>query len=456
MFTEHDERNGLVRVYWQDVRKRAAHVDRHLVELVDALSPGKDFPLYLAYYPYGALIGDTKSPFIPKPGGGSYRLSATEAPPLIMEELGYGHDSAPLGLVLEKELEFFLDLKEIGMTLPWCIYRPGTFMSFSRVLSRNQKHIYAPNGVLSSSSGARSVFMLPNISCQANHSNLQRDFNLKHPPPRSLYDHWGIFKEIAMSKAMDCSWRSCILFFPQRWVDTIHSDKAWSFLKLYCHERAWQAYEQDRNRIYYDIAFSVIQKKRNLRPNPYLADTARHLFSIALGEAPGYVPASNNDTCPWDTIQKAYVGSYGLKKYRPIVMHPTHFDFEADGLPIYYSLQHPSTQVFAPKSRRTSSTLYEMRELYHIMHIFTEELASQHSMCAGSIMGHIAKQVTFHYFHNEEDPHQTVRPSAEIASSDPRFSCAAAHNASLDQFAADAKFVRGCISIVGKQSTRVP
>jgi len=51
-------------------------------------------------------------------------------------------------------------------------------------------------------------------------------------------------------------------------------------------------------------------------------------------------------------------------------MQPAHFYFENDKLPVYYSLQNPSTYAFSPKSRKLSSTLFEMRELAHIMRIF--------------------------------------------------------------------------------------
>lgn len=61
MFTAQDERKGLVRVYWKDVRDRVSNVEPHFTQLVDELNPDKSFPLYLAYYPYGAVDADTKA-----------------------------------------------------------------------------------------------------------------------------------------------------------------------------------------------------------------------------------------------------------------------------------------------------------------------------------------------------------------------------------------------------------
>src|SRR5580704_5442334 len=142
------------------------------------------------------------------------------------------------------------------------------------------------------------------------------------------------------------------MYFSEKWMEKLHTDKSWLQLKSYLHELAWNAFEYRRNQVYYDIAFSMIQKKRNLKPNPYLTDTARHLFTITLGDAPGYAPATDNNSLPLHTLQKVLVDSYGMKKYIPTIMKPCVYNFEKDKFPIYYSLQNPSTFAFSPKSRK--------------------------------------------------------------------------------------------------------
>lgn len=447
MITHEDNGKGLVKVYWKDIAKRVAKVEPEFAKLVNNLSPDKNYPLFLGYYPYGMYIGDTISLFVPGLSGGSYRLSDPKAPKEVIEHLGYGINSSPLGMVLDKELEFFLDLKCLGVTIPSQIYSPGSFFAISRILSKKKSRIYAPNGILSTTSGSRSVFMLPHIGCATNHSNLQRDFDVQSPTPKSLYEHWYLFKELLQSKIINCNWRSCIMFFSEKWIEKILNDKAWLSFRMHLHEFGW-LFEYNRNRIFYDIAFSTIQQTRNLKPNPYLADTAKHLFATALGAAPGYIPATSNDSLPWDSIQSIFTQSYGLKKYHPTVMQPKHFNFETDKQGVYYSLQHPSIQAFAPKSRKVSSTLFEMRELRHIMRIFTDELSNPQGICADTIMGKVAREIEFKYFHNEHDQHKAMMPSNNVINYDKRFKVVAPGNKVPGaKFACDAKFLRGCISI---------
>ena len=354
-------------------------------------------------------------------------------------------------MVLNKEIEYFIDLKTEGITIPWAVYSPGMFFSFSRNLSKDSSRTYSPNGVLSVTAGARSIFMLPNIGCTTNHANFQRDFNIRHVAPKSLYDHWHVFKEITDNKILECDWRACLLYFSEKWVTKIHTDEAWLPLKVYFHELAWKYFEYDRSRIYYEIAFCLIQKNRNLKPNPYLTDTARHLFAVAMGDAPGYTPACNENAAPTSLLQKVYVDSYGMKKYLPTIMKPSKFSFENDSLPTYYSLQNPSTFIFSPKSRSASSTQFEMRELQHIMNTFLNELQNNRSICSETVLNEIAKYTEFSYYHNKEDKHNIIQSSAAMFHVDKRFNTKSHYHSSPGaKFAADAPFVRGCISIKSK------
>ncbi len=447
-----DENRGILKVYWEDIRDRVAKVEPDVVPIIDELSPDQSYPLYITYYPYGTLIGDTKHLFLPNTEGELHCLSDSSTAKDVQNDLVYGKDSSPLGMVLDKNVEVFIDLKSENITMPWLIYKPGTFFPFGRILNIKNNRIYAPNGILTATAGARSVFMLPNIGCRTHHANLQRDFNIKSPAPQSLYEHWHLFKELINSKAVVSDWKACILYFSEKWVTQLHNDNAWLRFKTYLHELAWQDCAYHRNRFYYDITFAVIQNKRNLRPNPYLADTARHLFTIALGDAISYTPAENSDALPMDILQQAFVESYGLKKYYPSIMQPTKFNFEKDQHPVYYSLQHPCNDIFSPKSRKVSSTLFDIHELEHIMRIFIDELGKEGSMCSDTTLNQIIHTIEFNYYHNKPDRHRIVQSSLKIPEHDTRFETInEQYKLSGAEFSADAKFVRGCVSLSVKR-----
>lgn len=448
MALDYDPNEGLIKVSWSNIRQKVASVEPAFAKIVDEISPGNNHPLYLAYYPYGAVKGDTVSTLFPNSRGGYFRVSDPDAPKDIIKDFGYSNNFAPFCLLLEKNLELFVDLSAFKITIPRIVYSPGDFFPFARILSQDHTPNYAPNNVLTMTSGARSIFMLPSIGCSTHHSNLQRDFNIQSQASKYLYDQWYIFKELLNTKQVQCDWKSCLIYFPQIWIDKIKHDPAWLKLKLYLHELAWKHYGYERNQFYYDLSFSMIQKKRNLKPNPYLTDTARHLITTAIGAAPGYIPATNDDALPSKLLQNIYVNSYDLKKYYPTIMQPGHFDYTKDKLPIYYSLQHPSTHMFSPKSRVVASTISEMRELERISRIFIQEFAMNDNMCSDTIINKIAENIKINYFHNKDDFHSVIKKSEEIPNYDKRFcdtdNIVSGKNA---KFACDAPFVRGCISI---------
>ena len=450
MSSEVDEGKGLVKCYWKDVREQVAKVEPRFAALVDEIDPGEKFPVYKAYYPYGMSIGNAQTGFIPKVDGGYYELDDPAAPADIKKHLGYGADSLPLGMVLEKQFEYYVNIPDQRISIPWRISHPGMIFPLARILNTKNR-IYAPNAVLLGTSGARSVFMLPNIGCATQHSNLQRDFNVKSSPPKNLGEQWKVFKEIFDSQVIPSNWNCCILYFAESWVEHILHKQKWQNIKLYLYEDAWGKSEYHRNKVYYDIIFSIIQRDRNLKPNPYLADTAQHIITTALGDAPAYIPAINDEACPIDIIQQAYVESYGLKKYLPNIMQPAQYTFELDNNPIYYSLQYPSTYIFSPKSRQMSSTLYDLREVEHILDIFTKEVSHNEGLAFNTVLNSLSKILQFSYFHNKIDRHGIIQASTEIPKFDPRFlNIDPKYKIQGAKFAADGPFVRGCVGMMTK------
>jgi len=447
MYTEHDERQGLVKTHWAHVRDRVHKVNPEFATLVDEIDPGKELPLFLAYYRYGDHKGDTISPIMPKMNGGCYRLLENEAPKEVFRHLGYGSAFVPLAIALEKKFELHMNLKNKKITIPIIIYKPGDIFPFHIILKATQTRNYAPNGILETTSGCRSVFMLPYIGCMIQHCNLQRDFNTRIPVTKSTYEHWALFKELANHEALKSNWKSCLLYFSESWINNIINNPVWYKVKLFMYQYFWQTTEFRRNYFYYDFIFSMLQENINLKPNPYLIDTAKHLFKIAMGEAAGFEPCVDEEALPLNILQKIFVESYGLKKYTPTIMNPEYFSLQKR-LPIYYSLQHPTTDVFSPKSREDNSALHDLRELSRVLKKLKTDLSDSKGLCADTVMYQIANSIDFNYFHNKEDEHRIIKLSSDVIKQDNRFNITQRQGETA-KLSSDGKFFRGCISISG-------
>jgi len=432
------------RITWTDCREQVTAVNPNLAKIIDELSPDDKLPLWNAKYPYGALIDDGHTYYYPIEGKLS-PLNNNKIPKIIKNDFCYTNDRTPIGLLLNNSIEQFID--NDGRIIPRILFLPGDiFALWGRLDSQN---IYHPSPLMQGSAGARSIFLLPNIGDITAHRKLRNDFNVRQPPPKNLTDQWEIFKSVTKYINEENPWSTEALLFPGIWLEKIKGDSSFSKLYVFLLKQAWQKTAYWRNKVYYDYVFSCIQQKRNLKPNPYLADTAKCLMTIALGALPGFAPAIDNVAAPIDLIQKAYVECYGLKKYAPTIMQPSYFSFEASARPIYYSLQHPTTLEFSPRSKQTPNTLEDLDELKHILQVFLKEVSSKKMKIEEGVMGQIAEKVSFDFFHTKSDKRGEIISTKELSGADDTLTHSLIKKSS-NRFAENGSFARGCVRISHK------
>lgn len=109
--------------------------------MVDSINPDKKFPLYLAFYPYGSIDADTTSSLFPDGKGGYFRLTDTNVSSAVFKDLGYSARNTPLAMVLDKEIECFVDRNEVNLSIPWLISGPGEFFPLTRILPQKNTRV---------------------------------------------------------------------------------------------------------------------------------------------------------------------------------------------------------------------------------------------------------------------------------------------------------------------------
>lgn len=433
------------KLYWEDVREYVAKVEPEFAKLVDKISPDKSFPLYLVRYPYGATIVDRGKCYYPLPNGQMAPLTDPRLPEEMRKDLSKVGTLFPAGIILENSIELYINPDQ--RVFPWMLYRAGTiFALWSRL---EDEPIYHPTHIFSISAGARSIFMLPHISDYGLHKNLQREFNLRLPPPKDLLDQWHIFK--ALAKRAECQWKTMLLYFSDRWLQKLHDcDPAWVNLHRKLLDYAWKKSGYWRNQQFYNCAFTWVQEKRNLKPNPYLADTVKYLVAIAAGAISGFSAATDNSDAPVDLIQKIYLENYKLKHYVPTLMRPSFLSPHNSNSHVYYSLQLPSALEFSPKSRKLSTTLHDLKELKHITEVFFDEIKKGSILIDGTSIAKAVNTVGMSYFHSKPDYYGEISLTKNMPKDDPSLMyCLDPQK--RDQFAETGTFLRGCIRISAKK-----
>lgn len=437
---------SLEELTWQQVRDDVAKVNPKFVEVVDKVDPGKEYTIFKARYPYGAEILKHAVLYLPDEQGELVPITDSVVSQHIKESLGYNLESNPVSMVLQNSVELFLTLDDRTLPSIYGLITPGKIFGTWRVL--NPQKALQSIFVWDMTAGARSLFMLPKISETERHKKLKRAFHLNADVPRTQMEHWSIFREIANHASFPNSWHTEILFFSKKWFEHLE-DEAWMPFYYFLLRTVWQSTEFWRNQFFWDILFSTIQKSRNLKPSPYVADTVKYLFAIGVGSMPGFYPALDDISGPIAAFQQIYLNVYNLKQYAPTIMQPGIFSMQDEKCrPVYYSLQFPTAADFSPKSRDRSSIITDLFEIKSLLTKYIAEVLTDKYNLHGTPFYEFTKYGSFDFFHNNVEAYTGMRESSEIPFEDESFYYE--KNANGYGFPETSPFVRGCIRIFKK------
>ena len=405
------------KVLWSDVREALFSVNPIFTEKVDRLKPNHHYPLYLLTLPYGDYLCDDINPLF-----------------------------GPLGCVLDKTIEFFVDVPELNLTIPKILVKAGEFIHLPCLLTGTSTKSLMPKGMLKATAGARTVFSLPYLTCHASFAKLEHDIGPLSKIPTSLYDHFFLFRDIARGIEAKDPWTLKLLYFSKTWLSSILTDKRWAEVKAYLFQKAWEESEYSHHQYFFDVSFSLMKEKENAKQNHYIYDTARHLFDIAVGAFPGLSPTTNAESLPLELIQTTLIKSYGLKKYIPTVLSPQYFSLE-ESKPVYYSLHYPMLRLFSPKtSSNKKSALKDIQALSRALNKFLKRISDEESIWQGTTFGETAQRLAFKFIHRSSRSGVAITYPADIINSDQRFLNTVSHSEDLIP-SLDGNFFRGCVCL---------
>lgn len=452
MANEYPFKPTLRKVFWKDVRKEAHSVVPVIAKLIDEIDPGKDYPLYEACYPYGSLIVKQGICYYPNPEGKLVTLADPSLHEDLKKNLAYTIASFPAGLILKNSIELYTPIINNRIALQ-NLLSTGYIFSLWHFLETHPS--FHPSKIFNITSGSRSIFLLPNIGDHFYHKNLRREFDIRTSPCKDLFSQWELFAALTSHPLSKCAWHTKLLYFSGKWMEKFTSnDKNWYALNYYLLKNSWQRTSFFRNKFIYDLCFSQIQTVRNLQPNPYIADTAKHILSIAVGALPGFVPAHNNLSAPIDILQKIFLDIYRLKNYTPTFLQPQYFSKNSNYRPVYYSLSLPTSLEFSPQCRKMSTNLFDIRELSYLIDIYLEEMQKDYLGITDTPMALIAKNADFSYYHDKPDQEKRTKHTSEMPITDPTLICCP-KGYDNTAFPVAAPYLRGCVKVSLKNQEKL-
>jgi len=416
---------------WREASSLIEEVNLPLARLIHELNPNDQYPLIKVNYAFGDLIVKEGVLQIPNE---SRKLEAISHPTInkkIQSALDYS--PIPLSLILHKNSEVFLSENE--RTIPLNILKPGSLFGLFEVIDFlfNRKSFPSWNV----SAGLRSIFMLPKVSeffgikRLRNHYHLPFDVELK-----TLNQHWQVFKQIARAPLFSPPWKNAVLFFTKPWLAQ-KNQPSWMKFYHFLFEQGWAQVQYAINEVklnpFWQECIQAIAYRR-LKPTPYLIDTVKHLFTIAMGLAPGLAVTYSEADLPRKELEEAFTKIYLLEHYFPTIFGPALLN-ESSGI-IYYSLAFPTLPSGLPHYKTHSSFMSDIK----IIKLIIEGLIKQYSMNA------IFQNTCFDYFHTEKDQDNEIQLSTAIPIADQSF-LEKEPNFPGKHFCATSPFWRGAIRL---------
>lgn len=390
-------KKGIEVLTWDEARKDVQKVNPGLAEQIDLLNPGQEMKLFKVRYPFGSNILKLGILHLPNDKGEFVSIHDESINENVRKDLSYT-PNMPIGVLLKNTVELFYLVKNI--VIPWLFMKPGRIFSLWGLLQ--EYGTSAQNGTMwHLVAGCRSLIILPKISDALGFKRLKKEFNLTAPMPTGMLDQWETLKQLTESAEFDSPWEVELLFFTEDWYQKIKQGK-WKNLEYFLLKSAWKdtAFLRDEN--VFNLVFSRALAEKNLKPNPFLYDTVKHIYTIARGGAPGFKIATEDNCAPIERLEQIFADIYQLK-FAPTFVHPDYFDKTNALSPIYYSLEVPTLMDFSPKSRKAANKMNDIREIKHIQVVIEKFIQEDDMGLKNTPIYEVITKIKYEYFHSDHD-----------------------------------------------------
>ena len=425
---------------WSDFREDVKRVQPELFNIIEKISPGKEYKLIKARYLYGEKITDMGTICVPDKRYQPIRLDNPQVSVDLKEELGYG--PTPLILQLSNAAEVFVEAGE--RIIPLNVFNPGDMYGlFEAIVPFTGCPMFPCWSV---TSGARSVFLAAKVTDAIGYKKLKGEFGISLPPPRTLSAQWHIIKAIIRSANVNSSWNNEVLLFTKKWFENRDDDIGWLQFQNYLLKKSWIQSRSLRVQAEYSImweAFASAICSRNLKPNTYIVDTVKHLMLLATSSTPGFTIADGREVAlPSRIIEKAYSDVYGLKDYAALIMRPLVLEKAIQGSSVYYSMAYPNLLQGTPAVRQAPNIITELREVKTLVVTLNKVLESLDEKRYDDL-----KRSTTQYFHSDQDSFGEILDTGLIPKIEEAVKNTLASRFKGKKFPKYGPFFRGCIRL---------
>lgn len=425
-------------LHWDEARKYVLDARPDFAKEIDLVCPSDDLKIYKISYPFGATILDGGVLYVPlHKGGGVVPIYDKRVNKTVRNDL-FSAKTIPVGLLLNHSLELYQII--CNRVIPYSIMKTGKIFGLS-VMKRDSTDEYVRR-IWNMTAGVRSVYVLPKISILRSFERVSTMYSLSCKVPNSLSEQWPFIYELTNKDNFPEAWKVDILFFSESWLRRLRNG-SWPSLKLYFYDQYYNDNTSTRIRSVFEPIFTNALAQCNLKPNPYIIQTVKHLYEIMFGNFPAYKFASDSTSLPLQGLQQVLNDVYRIN-YAPSILNLDYFNRNESDSSFYYSLGFPTGANEMPKTIHDRGKLFDLQEIRNVVGRTWEKMRQHDSDT--KIIQEIDRSVQLDYFHKNKA--KGLQPTDKIATFEP---VVRKETKQFDRpFCTTSPFIRGCIRISTK------
>lgn len=383
-------------VTWPDVAKEVFAVNPALAEVINDLDPPNNWKIVKVRYAFGDDILRKGELLVPDNDNKLVGIYDPEFSPELKELLNY--NSMPVGITLTATMELFADHHD--KVIPFSFMLPGKVFALWTALDDETSPFHAR--VWNMVAGCRSIFSLPKITDSVALKKLSKAFGVNFKIPRTLWEQWFLLKNLAAFEPNP--WQLETIYFSHIWLEEGVKQKK---LRNFLLNSAWKSTSFLRNDIFFKIIYSYAQAEKNIKIDPYFADTIKHLYCLGCGSYPGFILADSNISAPVDFLQNVFNTTYGLE-YSPTLMHLDYLRPDSQKN-VFYSLQLPTLLEFSPKAKENATNIEALYYIQAAMKRLQNYVLSERQDMRGQQLYNWAERIHYDYYHSHPSQEHSIQ-----------------------------------------------
>lgn len=343
-----------------DILPLNPQMERKVGQLASKLN---DLEVLIARYPFGANI-ERNGKFSVLLDGKMTECKKHIVPREVSDLLDYPWKTMPLSMVSKGSFEMFINIP--SHVIPLHLYEPGEMMALFGMYDQD-KYSHLVRQAYSTTAGARSLVTLPKISHGLYNQRLSKKFAIfEHLSPKTLGQQWDLFRELCHSPILPSPWQAELIVFSHDFVDVLRKTPE---IENEILSKMIEITNFSRSQAMYDLLWSLFTDEYSLvsRNTPFIIETCKHLIKLAMSEAPGYAPATDDIPGPIVELTDIFLNVYKLRYYLPIFMRPSTYNGQS---PVYYTLHKHTFLHSIPQKNAANRTIDELTKIKEIITAF--------------------------------------------------------------------------------------